>query len=71
MKDLELVVELVTYTVLFASPFVGMVVFGMASFQEREMTYKECGVVLAESLIVGVCLGFPLVLALEIISNNL
>jgi len=32
MKDLELFAELVTYTVICASPFVAMVFFGMASF---------------------------------------
>ena len=31
MKDLELFMELVSYTVLVASPFVAMVYFGMAS----------------------------------------
>ena len=32
MRDLELFMELVTYTVAFASPFVAMVCFGMATF---------------------------------------
>jgi hypothetical protein len=32
MKDLELFAELITYTVLVASPFVGMVFFGMVSY---------------------------------------
>ena len=32
MRDLELFVQLVGYTIAFASPFVAMVVFGMASF---------------------------------------
>ena len=68
MKDLELFAELITYTVLVASPFVGMVFFGMVSYQETAaMTYKECLAVVAESMIVGICLGIPMVFLLEII----
>ena len=69
MKDLELFAELVTYTVLCASPFAAMVFFGMASFsyQETVMTYKECVGVLFESMVVGVCIGSPMVWALQII----
>ena len=69
MKDLELFMELVSYTVLVASPFVAMVYFGMASisYQEIEMTYKECAGVLFESLIVGFCLAVPMVWLLKII----
>ena len=70
MKDLELFAELITYTVLVASPFVGMVFFGMVSYQEIEMTYKECLAVLAESMIVGICLGIPMVFLLEIILKS-
>ena len=72
MKDLELFMELFSYTVLVASPFVAMVYFGMASlsYQEIEMTYKECAGVLFESLIVGFCLAVPMVWLLDIILNT-
>lgn len=72
MKDLELFAELVTYTVLCASPFAAMVFFGMASFsyQETVMTYKECVGVLFESMVAGFCLGLPMVWLLDIILNT-
>ena len=72
MKDLKLFMELFSYTVLVASPFVAMVYFGMASIscQEIEMTYKECLAVVAESMVVGICLGIPMVFLLQIILKS-
>lgn len=32
MKDIELIAQLITYTIIAASPFMAMVVFGFASF---------------------------------------